>query len=145
MELEKSELPKLTLKSRFSVPDYASKSNKRLFFKPNMFERNSYIPEDLDDRKNEVYLSYPYFDSDTVVFELPDDFFLEYEPKGTSIESDFGSYESTIKTEGRKMIYTRTIKMKGGRFPKETYQELRDFYKGMVKADQMKVVLVNKT
>ena len=95
--------------------------------------------------QNKDRINKPHFDSDTVVFELPDDFFLEYEPKGTSIESDFGSYESTIKTEGRKMIYTRTIKMKGGRFPKETYQELRDFYKGMVKADQMKVVLVNKT
>jgi hypothetical protein len=35
--------------------------------------------------------------------------------------------------------------MNKGEFPAESYSELTDFYKAIIKADNEKIVLVNKT
>ena len=42
------------------VPNYASKTGKRLFFQPNVFERNSHPRFTATTRKYDIYFSYPY-------------------------------------------------------------------------------------
>ncbi|MEJ0031357.1 MAG: hypothetical protein WDO15_13710 [Bacteroidota bacterium] len=43
------------------------------------------------------------------------------------------------------MIYIRRLTRKDGKFPAEAYQELIDFYKNVNRADNAKLVFLNKT
>ena len=60
------------------------------------------------------------------------------------IHTEFGEYDLTIEQQPGQLIYHRKLKIIPTKMPAERYQELRDFYKQMAKADKMKVVLVEK-
>ena len=87
----------------------------------------------------------PYIDTDTIVYKIPDVLYPEFTPQPARITSRFGEYESSVKFEQGKLIYVRTVKMNAGEFPADAYNELIDFYKSINKADNLKLVFLNKT
>jgi hypothetical protein len=66
-------------------------------------------------------------------------------PEPIKIESRFGSYEAAFRLDQGKVVYTRKFVRKRGEFPAETYPELIDFYKNVAKADNTKLIFLNKT
>src|SRR5882757_8414079 len=107
--------------------------------------RSSYVPEKVEARKTKVVRSMAYMDMDTISFRLPGELYPEFLPKPVKISSRFGEYESTYNLEQGKLIYIRSMKMNKGEFPIESYTELIDFYKSVNKADNTKIVFLNKT
>jgi hypothetical protein len=103
------------------------------------------VPEKITDRKTEVVRNVNYLDVDTIKFTIPDNLYPEFLPEPIKLASKFGEYEANFKFDAGKIIYTRRMKVWKGRFPKETYNELVDFYKGVSKADNTKLVFLNKT
>ena len=71
--------------------------------------------------------------------------FPEFIPEKVTIKSRFGEYESSFKVDQGSLIYIRRIKINKGEFPAESYNELIDFYKSINKADNIKMVFMNKT
>jgi hypothetical protein len=69
----------------------------------------------------------------------------EFVPPAVSVTSEFGEYQSSYTQEQGKLIYVRKFVRKGGNFPAESYNALIDFYKQINKADNAKVVFLNKT
>ena len=84
-------------------------------------------------------------DQDTIVLSIPENLYPEFLPQAVKINSKFGEYEANFKFDAGKVIYTRRLKMWKGRFPKESYNELVEFYKNVSKADNTKLVFLNKT
>ena len=107
--------------------------------------RNNSVPEKLDSRKSKVVRHTAYTDTDTIHFKLPDDYYPEYLPEPVQLKTRFGEYESGLMLDQGEVIYTRRVKMIKGQFPPESYNELVDFYKAISKADNAKIVFVNKT
>ena len=66
-------------------------------------------------------------------------------PKPFAIKSRFGEYSATFEFLNGEVIYVRSMKSWKGKYPKETYQELVDFYKNVSKADNIKLVFLTKT
>ena len=99
----------------------------------------------LDERKTKVMRKMAYIDIDTIRYHLPEQLHPEFLPPSLKFESRFGDYESSFRLEHGKLVYTRRLKMNKGEFPADSYNELIEFYKNINKADNVKLVFLNKT
>ena len=59
-------------------------------------------------------------------------------------ETEFGTYKFTTKFEHNVLKCERQLLLKNGKFPKEKYNDYRDFYKKIKNADQQKIRIINK-
>jgi len=81
-------------------------------------------------------------DVDTVSFELPAGFTLEFQPQDINVSTAFGEYKTTTKVEGQQVTYIRSLQMPKGRFKPETYTQLVEFLNKLVSADNQQLVFV---
>lgn len=144
----KEDQPEATLNYALTIPRYASKAGKRLFVpinSLNTFEKA--LPQD-DNRIYPIKISYSgegYTNKDLITLTVPEGYEVESIPeKEIQISSDYGNYEVKITQEANKVIYSRSLQIKSIDLPAEKYNELRDFYNAIIKADKMKLVLVKK-
>jgi hypothetical protein len=141
----KSRLPSVIVKSELTLRKLATISGKRFFINPNLMNRSSNIPPKVENRKTEVLIKVGYVDWDTIQFNLPENLYPEFAPEPIKHASRFGEYEVQFKVDQGKLIYIRKMKMREGVYPPESYNELIEFRKNISKADNTKVVFLNKT
>ena len=105
----------------------------------------STLPEKVVDRKTKVYVREAYTDVDTVEYTISDSLYPEFVPEPINHKSRFGVYEASAKLSAGKVIYMRKLVIRAGEYPSESYGELVEFYKNINRADNMKLVFLNKT
>ncbi len=142
---QKDKLPAAFVDLELNLNRFANVSGKRIFLTPNLMNRQNYIPEAVEKRKTKVVRKIAYTDLDTIRYKLPAEIYPEFVPEDVKIKSRFGEYEASFKVENGNIVYTRRIKMNKGEFPPDSYQELIDFYRGVSKADNTKMVFMSKT
>ena len=131
---------------KFTTSRYASKFGNRFMFVPNVLNQTINIPDQYKPRTNPFSISRGFFDQDKVLFELPKGMQIESIPKPINITSKFGEYSAKLsKNEKGNLIYERSMLLNQGNFSKEEYPKFREFMKSVNKADQSKVILINKT
>jgi transglutaminase-like putative cysteine protease len=145
MKNRKDKIPTATLKLDLNIKRLASVSGKRIFLTPNLMNRSSFVPEKLETRKTNIVLRTPGIDIDSIHFVLPQGMYPELLPEPVKIKSKFGEYEVSYKIDDTGLLYVRRLKMVKGEFPPDSYQALVDFFKGISKADNTKLVFLNKT
>lgn len=138
---EKNRMPSAELNIDLLLIKYASRSGKRMFIPLNLMNKTSSIPEKLENRETEITLKFAFHDTDTISYELPPNFELEYKPENIELKTIFGEYSMTVSINDSHVLYVRTRKMNKGVFPSTKYDELIAFYKAIVKADKAKLVL----
>ncbi len=141
----KKRIPSSKLLLELDLTKYASMSGKRLFIPLNLLNKVNSIPGELEQRSTNIALTYAFHDADTIAYAIPENFKVEYKPEDVSVKTVFGEYHTTVSVNKHEIVYTRNRKMNKGVFPPESYDELISFYKKMVKADRMKLVLVKDT
>jgi hypothetical protein len=141
----KNKIPSAIVELDLTLKRLAAVSGKRLFLTPNLMNRSTLIPEKVENRKTAVIRNMGYTDTDTIRFHLPENIYPEFLPEPVKIKSLFGEYEASYTFDQGVVIYMRNIKVLKGRFPPESYQELTDFYRNINKADNAKLVFLNKT
>ncbi|MCW5910449.1 MAG: DUF3857 domain-containing protein [Cyclobacteriaceae bacterium] len=141
----KAIIPSAEVEAELILSRLATVNGKRIFLTPNLMNRSTYIPEKTEKRNTNIVLRLPYIDLDTIEYAVPEAIYPEFVPDPVRIRSRFGEYESSYKLEQGKIIYIRKLRMNKGEFPAESYNEFAEFYKNINKADNTKVVFVNKT
>jgi hypothetical protein len=135
----------ICLTLHLALPHFASTPGNRIFFMPNLMERQTYIPPDVKQRLSPIRYDYPYLDVDTIFYSLPKDYLIESIPKETLLESSFGKYYSRIVSLGDSVIiYIRSKEIREYSIAANNYPEYRKFCVDIVKADKAQVVLVRK-
>ncbi|GAA4297932.1 DUF3857 domain-containing transglutaminase family protein [Aestuariibaculum suncheonense] len=135
----------LTEHISFYVPNYTKKAGDIMLLTVNALNRNSHIPDKYKERNYPIKVKRGFVDEDEVKITLPEGYLVEALPEKVSIENKFGSYqiEFVVKDEG--VIYKRKLIMNDGEFPKEDYNDFRDFYIDISKYDNAKIALVKNT
>lgn len=141
----KDKNPSAVVTADLIMDRYAAVTGKRIFLTPNLMNRNSFIPEKIEARKTDIVETMGYVDLDTIRYELPEGIYPEFLPEDILIESRFGMYEAHFVIEQGRLTYTRKIQINKGTFPASSYQEMIDFYRGVAKADNTKLVFISKT
>lgn len=139
---QKSRKPSVEEQLDISVSNYATITGKRLFIIPNIMTRHARrLTPDIN-RKFELELDYEYRDTDSVEIIIPTGYTAESVPQDVQLDTRFGRYRSSVKIDGNRILYQRTMEHFAGRFPASDYAELVKFYDAMYKADRAKMVLV---
>jgi hypothetical protein len=141
-DLKKARLPEVTEKLELSVRKCATISGKRMFLAPNLMNKWDSTPNSVENRTLEVVRSSAYTNSDTVIYELPAGYSLEFKPNDMAYDTEFGTFKATTKVEGQKVTYVRTIQMHKGRYKPEAYTKMLEFMNNIVKADGQQLVFV---
>lgn len=138
---EKSLDPKITEDIQISIAHYAPINGDKLYLQMNAFNIAKSIP-DTKNRTLPVYINRGYTDEDNIIYFLPDqvdtNFIL---PKDKILRSDFGWYEAKVTLEGKKIIYSRKIRIEDGTFPAGKYVDFSKFMSDVNGADHLKLVL----
>jgi hypothetical protein len=144
-EIPERSVPEVGLYMEAVINRYAAVSGNRIFFNPNLVERRTYVPKSVDKRLSPIRFQYPYFDTDSVHFEIPESYTVEALPKEVEIQASFGSFTSrTLSLSDNEILFIRVLKLETYSIPAENYDEYQKFFVEVVKADKQQVVLVKK-
>lgn len=137
-----SRFPTIDEELDITVSNYATITGKRLFIVPNIMSRHARRLTPNESRKYEVELDMEYRDIDSVEITIPAGYSVESVPQEVVLDTKFGRFRSSVKMEGNRILYYRSLDHYAGKFPAKEYAELVKFYDAMYKADRAKLVLV---
>ncbi|HYG01214.1 MAG TPA: DUF3857 domain-containing protein [Chryseosolibacter sp.] len=142
---DNARFPKATVSIDLVLNRLATVNGKRIFLLANLMNRMSFIPEKIEKRQSPVVIKQAFTNIDTVRYELPDEIYTESLPETISHKSIFGEYEAQFIIDQNSLIYVRKFFIRKGTFPAESYNEMIEFYRAVTRADNTKVVFLNKT
>lgn len=129
------------LRYTVDVPRYANPMRNRLIFHANFLERNTYVPSAAENRTHNIYFPYVYHDVDSIFFIIPDGYIIEAKPEPVEIDTDFARYTAYVddSLEGG-ILYYREIVIKKNVLPSSAFDEFREFFREVVRADRVQIV-----
>ena len=131
------------LKLNLILPKYATISGSRIFFNPNLMQRRTYVPKEVSERLSPVRFIYPFHDTDSIIYKIPEGYKIEGIPDEMNLVSSFGNFSSKVSKYGdEEILYVRSLEVKNYEIPAENYKEYRKFFADVVKSDRSQVVLV---
>lgn len=142
LEQQKTKLPVVTENLELTLRQAATISGKRLFLTPNLMNKWTSVPSSVSERKTDVVQTMSFFDADTVLFQLPAGYVVEFLPKNIEHVTEFGTYKSTAQVDGQQVKYIRTLEMQKKRHKPELYTKYLEFLNSIVKADNQQMVFV---
>ena len=137
--------PTAQLNYELNVPRYATKAGRRLFMPVNLVNPFTYVMYQDTARTTPIHYTSAKVWQDTITFEIPENYIVEGVPhKELVIERDYASYDLKIEQVDRRLRYTRKLRMEAVVLPPEAFEDFRNFFKEVVKAEKMKIVLAKK-
>ncbi|WP_010519111.1 DUF3857 domain-containing protein [Croceivirga radicis] len=124
------------------VGSYLSKAGNQFLMVPNIFNRNTFIPKRVRNRKTDVVVKRGYFDEDVYNITLPKGYKIESLLSPVEIITPFGEYSVVMKkNDDGTYSYNRKLLIKSGVFPKEQYADFRAFRKKIAQFDNSKIII----
>ena len=129
----------------FTASDYPTFNSNQMFICVNAFNKSTYVPKRVRNRKLPFEISRGFIDLDEIKINLPPNFRIEYLPENVELKSRFGMYKiELIKIDESTYIYKRKLQIEEGNYPKEAYEDFRKFRKNIRKYDNSKIILTKK-
>ena len=126
---------------KLTINNYGSKMGDRLLIRLNLMNKIEQVPKDIKNRKSDILIRNSFMETDTIIYKIPDNYFVEDFPKDVILNSEFGSYAMNIENGDQTIKYVRKFKLNKGLYPKDSFDDLKIFYKEIISADKSKVVL----
>lgn len=132
--------PELIENLELNIRNYCTINNNRIFLILNAFNVKGTIPE-VTERKLPVYINRGYTDTDSIIYTIPENATSQLEPITKSFSNEFGSYNSSVKINGKELIYYRKFTLNDGNFPAVSYDKFTKFITDVNIADNLKLVI----
>lgn len=133
-----------TEKIALEAENYAQKNGDRLIFAVNPFNQYSKVPQRYRNRQNSFELRRSYTDVDEFTVSIPEGYTIESVPSNTEINTKFGSYKTEYTQTDNLITYKRQFITLEGYYPKEEYEDFRNFREQVARNDNAKIVLLKK-
>lgn len=134
--------PRLEIDADLVLRQYATISQQRMLLRPNLLSVVKQGPTRLRNRSSSFELKFESLQTDTVVFELPRGYVLEFLPDDFELVSDFGHYKAQYTFVDGELRYTRCLELFAGVFAPQRYADFVAFYQQLIRADARELVLV---
>ncbi|MEL7376682.1 MAG: hypothetical protein AAFN65_06975, partial [Bacteroidota bacterium] len=137
--------PEASLNYSCSLDRYGRRMGTRLFVPLNRHFAYDFIPPADSERNYPIVLRQARSIVDTIQLVLPED--MEVESIGdaiTEFSHEAGTYRSEIQQKENLLVWTRELRLQAVELPADAYEELRDFYIQIGRADGRQVVLKEK-
>jgi len=126
---------------KLNAKGYATVNNESIIFSPNVFNKNTFVPDRYRNRRFEMEIQRGYFDEDEAEIVLPENYQVEALPENVTEKNQFGEYAVDFSVNENKLIYKRKLLIKKGEYSKEDYKLYRDFRRKISKLDKSIIVL----
>ncbi|MEO6656415.1 MAG: DUF3857 and transglutaminase domain-containing protein [Pyrinomonadaceae bacterium] len=135
---------------KVKVEGYATRTGKRIFVQPNVFERSSKPLFESTQRRYEVYFEFPYSEQDDLTIELPAGYELESPDAPVLVKDNNGIVVNDIRisvstdNDIRTVHYKRDFMFGNGgnlRFNKEVYPALKGLFELIYRANNHSLTL----
>ena len=127
----------------FKVLNYSKTiGNSYVFRAVPIYKENHHYDDSIRELPFESRLAYK--DESEIIYELPQNYFIEELPQNIALESEFGSYKIVFEKQDSKLIVKRLIKMNKGVYPKEKFNDFLNFKKKILNSDNSKILMSKK-
>jgi hypothetical protein len=140
----KERIPDIEETIKIQMDNYAVANGKRTFIPLNLLNKDHNVPKALKERKSDILIRYGYTDIDSIQYEIPVGYKVEFLPEKKEINSEFGKYSAEVKNEGNTVVYIRKMLFNSGKYPASKYNGLIDFKKQVSSADNIKLSLIKE-
>ncbi|WP_108823456.1 DUF3857 domain-containing protein [Dysgonomonas sp. Marseille-P4361] len=124
IEKDESKVPNIELKASCKVNNLYKKYGNNLVLK--IFPINTPKYELPENRTQDVKIELPEYYSDTIVYDIAN-FDIAKVPNDINIESKYGRYEMTIKSDENKVIVSKSVIIYQGEYSISEYQDFFNF------------------
>lgn len=139
---DKSVLPTTTESISLNAREYASASSGKYYFKVNIANRLTDVPDEVRNRVTEVYINRGYTEDDDITYMLPTGYHAYRAPYNLSIDKPFGKFSTSITISGKQIVYKRSLQINDGTYNKDSYQDLVNFYESVSEADNYTMAFI---
>ncbi len=140
---EKNRIPHIGIDYTFSTPKYGNITGTRIFLPQSPF--NNYTAPRSRERHYDIYYPDGHADQTTVVIHIPENLEIEARPKNCEASTPFGSYSSQVTFEKGKITVTHRTTIHAGTYPREQYEEYRQFLRNRARSFNANLVLRKKS
>lgn len=134
-------IPFTDTEATMTADSYATGSLQRLFVPICPFHQGYTSLNSKEPRTNDITVDYGYHDTDTITITIPEGYTIEAMPSNTDIQSDFGTFTSTITLHDNVITVINQLLMRNGTYGKEKYDELCTFRNAAIRQYRQKVIL----
>lgn len=116
-----------------------------MVIKLNLLNKVRKIPTETQyKRKSDIVFHRSFMQKDSITYKIPDGFQVEKVSPGRDIKSEFGELNTVVYNRDSLVSYVRTLTIRKGDYPPESYGRFVDFYKAVKKADNDRMILIAK-
>jgi hypothetical protein len=126
----------LTLNNCISV------ANERVFLPVNLITKHYYRFKKKKHRKYKIVEDECYTIRDSIIINIPDSYVVENFPKDKSIDSSYGTYNSSFSICDSQITFVRSLVVNKGEYPAQEFKKFYAFHKKIRKAERAKLVLL---
>jgi len=138
----KKSIPVATIKESSISRNYASFTGNYMLIPLNKINTQESIQKMVKKRTTDFLIPRSTIDLDTLVYQIPAGFKIDFLPEPMTIKSTYGDYSCSVKAIDKKIIYTRRFKAFQGRYKAAEYNNFYEFMLAISKADNAKAMLV---
>jgi len=139
-----SELPVITGELKLSLFNTCTELRDKYLLPLNVMNEDAPIPGKSRERFSDICIRRPYQTIDTTVFQIPENFSIDFLPKPVSVESPYGSFKTDIESTNNEIVYIRTLVVRKGLYPKSEYEDFVGFFETINESSNPKCVLKKK-
>ncbi len=136
-------IPQIDESLVITAPAFANITGKRMFLQPNLFNKESKLPNNKP-RIFDIVYRVSYINIDSIEIKIPVGYTIEMMPKNIALDNKFGKYKIDYSYINETIKVIRYYEQSANRFPAKDYPELVSFYDKMASADRAKMVLVKQ-
>lgn len=137
---------------KIKVPGYATRTGKRLFVQPNVFERSAKPMFESSTRRYDVQFRFPYSEQDYIELTFPDGYALESPDAPTPIKDNqnigLNEVSMGVTKDGKTLIYKRRFYFGNNgllTFPVGSYPALKNLFEAFHKINIHSLTLRQNT
>ena len=138
------EIVEFTEQLKLKADGYATLNNGNIIFSPNIFNKNTFVPDRYRNRQFDMEIQRGYLDTDEFEIEIPENYLVEALPENVTDKNKFGEYVVDFSINENTITYKRKLLIKKGEYSKEDYKLYRDFRRKVSKLDKSIIVLKTK-
>lgn len=140
-----------TYQFKIKVPGYATRTGRRIFLQPNVFERSTKPLFESQKRKHEIYFEFPYAEKDDIEITMPAGYEFESPDSPELIKDNSGiginDVKISVANDHSMLIYKRDFSFGNGgnlRFGSEVYPALKGLFEAFYRSNAHALTLRQK-
>ncbi len=138
---QKGEFPFIKLKAVINCNRLSTISGQRMFVPLKPLSDEIDIPEKVEARKTPFIIDFSYYDIDSIVMLVPQNYDIESKPSNSNIKSEFGTYDLSVNSSDVAITIVSKMKLNAGVFVSSEYDRYRSFLSDINKGEKQKIIL----